>query len=77
MSEKFQDWGHKQFIAKNLHKLQVFSFESNILSHSVLPCLHALLEGFFRDTFQFRRHGLLDGFHIRKMDSLDDLELGE
>ena len=33
--------------------------ESNALSHSVLPCLHELLEGFFRDTFQFRRHGLL------------------
>ena len=83
VSEKFQDWGHKQFIAKNLYKLQVFSFkvisfESNALSHSVLPCLHALLEGFFRDTFQFRRHGLLDGFHIRKTNSLDDLlELGE
>ena len=72
-----------QFIAKNLYKLQVFSFkvisfESNALSHSVLPCLHALLEGFFQDMFQFRHHSLLDGFHIQKMDSFDDLlELGE
>ena len=72
-----QDWGHKQFIAKNLYKLQVFSFESNALSHSVLPCLHAFLEGFFQDTLQFHRHSLLDGFHIWKMDSLNDLlELG-
>ena len=60
VSEKFQDWGHKQFIAKNLYKLQVFffkaiSFESNALSHSVLPCLHALLEGFFWNMFQFRQ----------------------
>ena len=83
VSEKFQDWIHKQFIAKNLYKLQVFSFkvisfESNAIFHSVLPCFHALLEGFFQDTFQFHRHSLLDGFHIWKMDSLDDLlELGE
>ena len=40
--------------------------------------MHALLEGFFRDPPQLRRHGLFDVVHIFKTDPLDDpLELGE
>jgi len=40
--------------------------------------LHALLEGFFRDPPQFRRHGLFDVVHVFKTGPLDDLlELGE
>ena len=35
---------------------KVIPLESNALSHPSLPCLHALLEGFFRDPLQLRHH---------------------
>ena len=68
---------------KSNYKLQVVPFkviplESNALSHPSLPCLHALLEGFFRDPPQLRRHGLFNVVHIFKTSPLDNpLELGE
>lgn len=52
--------------------------ESNTLSHPLLSCIHALLEGFFTNLTELRRHGLLDGFHIRKISPFDDfIKLGE
>lgn len=57
---------------------KVFPPESNTLPHPLLSCIHALLEGFFKNLKELRRHGLLDSFHIRKMSLFDDfLKLGE
>ena len=64
VSEKFQDWCHKLFISNPNYKLQVVPFkviplESNALSHPSLPHLHAVLEGFFWDPPQLRRHKVM------------------
>ena len=72
VSIKFQDFGHKKFILQNLRILQAFTFEvlsveSHTLLHSFLPSFYTIPEGFFRDAFELRRRGLLDGFHIYKM----------
>lgn len=57
---------------------KVIPQESYALSHPSLLRMHALLEGFFRDPLQFRRHGLFDVVHVFKTGPLDDpLKLGE
>ena len=84
MSEKFQDWCHKCFISNPNYKLQVVPFrviplQSNSLSHPSLPCLHALLEGFFRDPPQLRRHKvmLIAFFDVRSIIHCEFLSQGQ
>ena len=63
-SKKYQDWCLKQLISIPNNKLngfffKVISLESNALSHHFLPCLKALLEGFFWNTHQLHHYALL------------------
>lgn len=54
------------------------SLEFNALPHPSLTLLHALLEGFFRDSSQLCRHGLFYVIPVLKTGLLDDsLELGK
>ena len=57
MSEKYQDWFHKQFISNSNNKLHGYPFkviplEFNALSHPFLPRYDAQLEVFFGDASQ-------------------------
>ena len=61
---------------KNLQSLltpfKVVPLLLNATLHASLPRCHAVLEGLFRDGPQFPYRGLLDGFHVRESDPLDD-----
>ena len=76
MSEKFQDWCHKQFILIPNKKLYSFPFriislEPNALSHPSLLRFYALLERSYWGALLFRHYGLLNGLDAFKTSSFD------
>ena len=69
-------------ITKNLFQFQknykVSPCVCNVLSHPPLPCIYALLEGFFWDVPQFYYYSLLESLQAFKICLLNEtLELGE
>ena len=75
LSEKYPDCVHKNFILKYSKNLSPLTFKvtPSKSKHTSLPssAMDAFMHSWKEFCAEFRRHGSLDGLHIRKMGSFD------